>query len=113
MITARLERDGQRFCLEVAGHAGYGPRGEDIVCAAVSALVYGLSGFTKRLEKEGLALSSTSVELSPGQARICLYPQAKAEDRTAGAFALAAEILALLGKNFPGNIQFTMKRRKR
>ena len=28
----------------VHGHAGYAPRGEDIVCAAVSALVYALIG---------------------------------------------------------------------
>jgi len=30
--------------LTVRGHAGYGPQGADIVCAAVSALVYALIG---------------------------------------------------------------------
>ena len=30
--------------LVVQGHAGYGPAGQDIVCAAVSALVYALAG---------------------------------------------------------------------
>ena len=30
--------------LTVRGHAGYGPHGSDIVCAAVSALVYALVG---------------------------------------------------------------------
>ena len=40
MIRAVFYRDGQgaiqRF--EIAGHAGYAPHGDDIVCAAVSAL---------------------------------------------------------------------------
>lgn len=35
----------------VQGHANYAPRGEDIVCAAVSALVYALIG---ALEEDGL-----------------------------------------------------------
>ena len=35
----------------VQGHAGYAPCGEDIVCAAVSALVYALIG---TLEEDGL-----------------------------------------------------------
>ena len=36
MIRARFEGDS----VTLSGHAGYAPRGEDIVCAAVSALVY-------------------------------------------------------------------------
>ena len=30
--------------LTVLGHAGYAPRGQDVVCAAASALVYALAG---------------------------------------------------------------------
>ena len=40
MIRVRFEENR----LTVCGHAGYAARGEDIVCAAVSALVYALSG---------------------------------------------------------------------
>lgn len=35
-------RAGERR-LVVQGHAGYGPEGQDIVCAAASALVYALA----------------------------------------------------------------------
>lgn len=111
MIKAELENDGQGFRLEITGHAGFAPRGEDLVCAAVSALVYGLAGFARQLEKDGLALPSEKSDIRPGQAVICLYPKAQARERSDGAFALAAEILALLGENFPGNIHFTDKRR--
>ena len=40
MIRVRFEENR----LTVCGHAGYAARGEDIVCAAVSALVYALIG---------------------------------------------------------------------
>ena len=39
--------------LTVSGHAGYAAAGQDIVCAAVSALVYALAGY---LEEKGQAV---------------------------------------------------------
>lgn len=37
--------------IDVRGHAGYGPKGQDIVCSAVSALTYGLiQGLEKNTE---------------------------------------------------------------
>ena len=36
MIRARFDRRG----VTLSGHAGYAPRGQDIVCAAVSSLFY-------------------------------------------------------------------------
>ncbi|SMB92830.1 hypothetical protein SAMN00808754_0719 [Thermanaeromonas toyohensis ToBE] len=54
MIHATLwqDRDGCLIGFEITGHAGYAPRGQDIVCAAVSALaqaaVLGLEEFLSR-----------------------------------------------------------------
>ena len=41
MVTVRVTReaDGAVSAFEVTGHAGQAPRGQDVVCAAVSALV--------------------------------------------------------------------------
>ena len=47
MIRAVFGRDR----VTVMGHAGYAPKGQDIVCAAVSALVYALIG---DLQERGL-----------------------------------------------------------
>ena len=44
-------RAGERR-ITVSGHAGYAPAGQDIVCAAVSALTYALAGY---LEETGQA----------------------------------------------------------
>ena len=35
--------DVENMCVEVSGHAGYAPAGQDIVCAAVSTLIYTLA----------------------------------------------------------------------
>lgn len=48
MIRVRLSKTQ----VTVSGHAGYAPAGRDIVCAAVSALVYALAGY---LEETGQA----------------------------------------------------------
>lgn len=47
-------RAGERR-ITVSGHAGYAPAGQDIVCAAVSALMYALAGY---LEETGQAARS-------------------------------------------------------
>lgn len=42
MVTITfLNAAGKCTGLEASGHAGYGPEGSDIVCAAVSALIQG------------------------------------------------------------------------
>lgn len=111
MIKAELERDAHSFCLEVSGHSQLAPRGEDILCAAVSALVYGLSYYTRRLEKKGLVIADSEREIDRGKARIYLHPEPQAREQAQGAFDLAAEILTILGEHFPENIHFTEKRR--
>ncbi len=37
MINARFERKENYFSVEIKGHSGSAPRGEDLVCAAASA----------------------------------------------------------------------------
>ena len=36
----RIHTDEERLCIRAEGHAGAGPKGQDIVCAAVSVLLY-------------------------------------------------------------------------
>ena len=53
MTTARIKRTGRSLSIAVSGHAGYGPRGSDIVCAAVSMLVQTLAASLAQEEKKG------------------------------------------------------------
>lgn len=41
MIRIRITRRGDGVDIHAVGHAGYAPRGADVVCAGVSALLYG------------------------------------------------------------------------
>lgn len=61
MIEAHFRRNDQKeiFSFEISGHAGSGPYGYDIVCAAVSALSIGavnslaeIGGFTPLIEAD-------------------------------------------------------------
>ena len=74
--------------LTVEGHAGYAPKGQDIVCAAVSALVYALIGTLE--ETENVA----EVILRPG------YAAVEAKEKTA-AFDLVRCGLTQLADRYP------------
>lgn len=54
MIRVRVERDGQRTtALSVSGHAGMAPKGQDVVCAAASALTETLQLALTRMAAAG------------------------------------------------------------
>ena len=53
---ARLE-DGN-ITLRIEGHAGYGGEGNDIVCAAVSAIFYSLCGYLSNFCSDKIRLGS-------------------------------------------------------
>ena len=77
--------------LTVEGHAGYAPKGQDIVCAAVSALVYALIG---TLEETG---NAAEVILRPG------YAAVEAKEKTT-AFDLVRCGLGQLADRYPAFI---------
>ena len=61
MIRVRFEENR----LTVCGHAGYAARGEDIVCAAASALVFALIGSLRQEE------NLREVVIRPGYVMLC------------------------------------------
>ncbi|MBS4900431.1 MAG: ribosomal-processing cysteine protease Prp [Clostridiales bacterium] len=46
--------------ITIRGHAGYAPQGQDIVCAAVSALAYNLIASIKELTTDRIEYTTTS-----------------------------------------------------
>ncbi len=42
MIKVQIIKEDDKVMLSVKGHAGYADKGEDIVCAGVSAIIFGL-----------------------------------------------------------------------
>ena len=87
----RVRFDGAQ--MTVSGHARYAPAGRDIVCAAVSALVYALAG---RLRETGRLERFQS---APGYAEIAGTGDCARE------FALVRCGLELLARQYPGRVE--------
>lgn len=93
------------FCrLTAAGHAGAAPKGQDIVCAAVSALVQTLAAWVT--EDPGQRLCQKRVELEEG--RTTVEASAKGENMKAllERFDLVGEGLALIAEGYPDFVQY-------
>ena len=92
---------GLSLRLEAAGHAGYAPAGQDIVCAGAStlmqALVYLLAG-------EESARSDAWDE--PDGPRLAVAAQAPVAPWVQGAFELAKAGFTLLAERYPDNVCF-------
>lgn len=92
---------GLSLRLEAAGHAGYAPAGQDIVCAGAStlmqALVYLLAG-------EESARSDAWDE--PDGPRLTVAAQAPVAPWVQGAFELAKAGFTLLAERYPDNLRF-------
>lgn len=75
-----IQFDG--LTVRARGHAGFAPRGQDIVCAGVSTLLAAAAETAARMNRDGL-LESCTVHLEPGNAEIAMEPKpggrAKAE----------------------------------
>ena len=93
--------EGRSLRLEAAGHAGYAPAGQDIVCAGAStlmqALVYLLAG-----EKNA---RSDAWDETEGP-RLAVAAQAPVAPWVQGAFELAKAGFTLLAERYPDNLRF-------
>ena len=67
MIVAEFTRpDSDKLRVRVRGHSTYAPRGEDVVCAAVSGIMYSLVGFLKGFRRDeilGVEIKSGHVDI--------------------------------------------------
>lgn len=81
-------RAGERR-LVVQGHARYGPEGQDIVCAAASALVYALAETLRETGK------LAGLDIRKG------YAEVTGAGDCAGDFGLVRRGLALLAERYP------------
>ena len=62
MIRVRITRRGDGLDIHAVGHAGYAPRGKDVVCAGVSALLYGFIVYLNDLSSVATAEESACRE---------------------------------------------------
>ncbi len=96
MILIHMKRGEEGMELEAHGHAEHGAIGHDIVCAGVSALLYGLSVY---LEGEAKHCPTGQFDKSESAGR--LYLKANGLGTEVTAFAVTKAGLCLISEAFP------------
>ncbi len=93
MITIHMEP-----CkVSIVGHAGFAPRGQDVICASVSAIAYTLVSSLMRVSPEGLSFTA-----DPGNMQIqCADTEAARQ-----AFAFAADGFGPIAEQNPAHVKF-------
>lgn len=111
MIAVQVRRaEGRPTGFTVSGHAGCGPRGSDIVCAAVSALTD-----TTVLSLERLAGVAARVTAESGFLSCDLPADLAGEARERSALLLESLVLGLeeIARAYPGRLVVRESRGKR
>lgn len=102
MITARLGDRAGLLTLEMDGHAGSAPAGQDLVCAAASILCYTLAARAGTLYAEGKLRRKPIVDLDSGHAAIAMRPRGS---EAHAAWETIAVGLRLLQREYPDCIR--------
>ena len=92
----------------ITGHAGSGPEGHDLVCAAVSALALTLAGNVAYMEAQG-AVRNVTTNLGEGNAEIQCSPVRKYKDSAEQIFRSICVGFELLATKYPGNISYEVR----
>ena len=95
MIEIMTERVSNNYKVKISGHAMYS-KGEDIVCAAVSALFYSLVAAAENDKK--ISMLKTSAKKGSGEVSF------KGGSESRGAYKMAVEGFTALARQYPDNI---------
>lgn len=101
MIHAMYDRDGKMHTLSVNGHAGYSKRGEDIVCAGVSAIVYSLIAW---LENNSESEEFVSIDEHNGKVVIAC----EGDEKVASVFYMAAVGIETISNTYPDHVNINI-----
>ena len=93
MIEVKVRKDH----IEVLGHAGHAPPGQDIVCAGVSSLVQ-----TLLVSIDSLAEDKIKYEISPGRADIYYWNLSEKSRTLVDSFFIG---VCLIADDFPDNVR--------
>lgn len=104
MINVTIgDRDGTLW-LSMEGHAGMAPKGEDIVCAAATMLMYTAAQAAMDMGSRGELQRPPAVKLDDGNAGVAFRPKAEAVEKGRLVLDVIRRGLEVLGKRYPENV---------
>lgn len=90
--------------LSMAGHAGTAPKGQDIVCAAATMLMYTAAQAALDMGSRGELQRPPSVKLDDGNACASFRPKKEAMEKGRLVLDVIRRGLEVLGKRYPENV---------
>ena len=102
---------GRELRMIVAGHAGYGEKGRDIVCAAESILVQALACTLAKFDRSVLYDFAVEGVAGSGCVGITAIPTPAGWERVRGAFESACMGFCLLSDAYPQNVRVRFRPR--
>lgn len=104
MIQATIgDHDGVLW-LSMAGHAGAAPKGQDIVCAAATMLMYTIAQAALDMGSRGELERPPTVMLDDGDAGVSFRPKEEAMEKGRLVLDVIRRGLEVLGKRYPENV---------
>lgn len=97
MITVDYKSDGITHNVEMKGHACYSDKGDDIVCAAVSGILYALLGW---LENNPEDVNAIDMDIKSGNA----YIFCSGGEKTSAAFQMAIIGWEQIANEYPDHV---------
>ena len=106
MIYARFsyEKRARRLRLEIRGHADTAPRGEDLICAGVSALALTAGKSAQLLHSRGLLTRRPLVRLESGNALVIATARSGCECEALMAFWTVQVGIHALAQLYPDHV---------
>lgn len=103
MIQIKFSKseNGKTIILEVKGHAGQAPIGQDIVCASVSILAYTVAQAVLNMGEQGKLKKKPHIRLDSGDAVITCQPTRNNFSEALHTFSLAEVGYTLLSDKYP------------
>lgn len=96
--------DGSRN-LQMQGHAGSAPRGQDLICAAVSTLALTLGRAAALMEEEEMLARPAQVKLEAGDTAISVLPRREWASSADAIFWTILLGLSRLAQAYPQYVQ--------
>ena len=97
------DRDGTLW-LSMEGHAGAAPKGQDIVCAAATMLMYTIAQAALDMGSLGELERPPTVMLDDGDAGVSFRPKKEAMEKGRLVLDVIRRGLEVLGKRYPENV---------
>lgn len=108
MTTIKVRRAGREMKINISGHSGYAPSGQDIVCAGISTLGQTAAMMFAEMESAGDLELFTS-EKSAGKLLLAIKAYKHTKAKAKGIYNFFCTGAKLIADNYPKNVIVTVE----